>query len=192
MRRLFVGVLVVAGLALGATGCGAGGALPGVATADGATGASGSPTAGAADPKDEKEAALAYARCMRENGVPDFPDPQVGDHGEMRMTMPEGSSMSAVDKATETCKHLLPNGGAPGKADPELVEKLRGYAKCMRENGVPNFPDPTDGGLQIDGGKLGVDPQGATFKAAEEKCKNLLPDPPPGDQEHTATTGGSA
>lgn len=189
MKRLFVGALLVAGLALGAVGCGSDGTVPGVATAGGATG---SPTSSASAPVDEKDAALAYARCMRGNGVPNFPDPDVGDHGEMRVTIPDGTDKTAVDRAVEKCRHLLPNGGEPGKADPEQVEKLREYAKCMRANGVPGFPDPTGGGLQIDGGKLGVDPQGATFKAAEEKCKNLLPGRPPGDREQTGTTGGSA
>jgi hypothetical protein len=189
VKRLFVGALVVAGLALGAAGCGSDGTVPGVATAGGATG---SPTSSASARIDDRDAALAYARCMRANGVPDFPDPEVGDRGEMRVTIPDGTDKSAVDKATEKCRHLMPNGGEPLRADPQLVEKLREYAKCMRANGVPGFPDPTGGGLQIDGGKLGVDPQGATFKAAEEKCKNLLPGPPPEDQQQSGTTGGSA
>jgi hypothetical protein len=189
VKRLCVGALLVAGLALGVAGCGSDGSVSGVATAGGATG---SPTSSASPRVDQRDAALAYARCMRENGVPDFPDPEVGDHGEMWMTIPDGSNRTAVDKATQKCQHLRPNGGEPGKADPAMVERLRVYARCMRENGVPGFPDPSGGGLQIDGGKLGVDPQGATFKAAEEKCKNLLPGPPPGDQGRSGTTRGSA
>ncbi|HZE48029.1 MAG TPA: hypothetical protein VE074_00630, partial [Jatrophihabitantaceae bacterium] len=43
------------------------------------------------------------------------------------------------------------------------------YAKCMRSHGVPNFPDPSNGG-KVDG-KVNIDtPQ---FRAAQEACKAL-------------------
>ena len=82
--------------------------------------------------------------------------------------------------------------------DPEMQEKLRKYAQCMRENGVPNFPDPSDEGMMIDGDKLGMDPRSDAFKAADQKCQQYAPMRPGGGddggagktQEHTE--GGSA
>jgi hypothetical protein len=148
-----------------------------VATAGGKTPeptASASPGAG-----NERDAIFAYAKCMRENGVPDFPDPEVGDNGEFRLSLPNGGDKAKVDAAQAKCKKLMPNGGEPPKADPERLEQLRKYSKCMRENGVPKFPDPTDSGLQINGNEVG-DPESPAFKAAEEKCRSIMPEPPGG------------
>jgi hypothetical protein len=64
----------------------------------------------------------------------------------------------------------MPNGGEPMKADPQMQEQMRKFAQCMRENGVPGFPDPgADGGIQINGGN-GVDPTSEEFKKAEKAC----------------------
>ncbi|MGN9906389.1 hypothetical protein ACTMTJ_02450 [Phytohabitans sp. LJ34] len=165
-------------LALSAAGCGGGGdGGDKVATAGGKTPeASASASPGGPD---DRDAIFAYSKCMRENGLPDFPDPEVGDNGEFRMGLPEGVDKAKVDAAQKVCKKHLPNGGEPPKADPERQEQLRKYAKCMRENGVPKFPDPKDGGLQIDGNEVG-DPESPTFKAAEEKCRSIMPEPPGG------------
>ena len=38
-----------------------------------------------ASDEDLEEQGLAFAQCMRENGVPDFPDPQVNGDGGMIM-----------------------------------------------------------------------------------------------------------
>jgi hypothetical protein len=67
-----------------------------------------------------------------------------------------------------------------GKPNPEMQEKMRQFAKCMRDNGVENFPDPQeDGGIMIQGGGPGstdgLNPDDPTFKAAQEKCQSLLP-----------------
>jgi hypothetical protein len=173
--RIRTGLVLGLLLALSAAGCGGGGdGDDQVATAGGKTPeASASASPGGPD---DRDAIFAYSKCMRENGLPDFPDPEVGDNGEFRMQLPEGYPKEKIDTAQEKCKKLLPNGGEPPKADPEQLEKMRQYAKCMRENGVPKFPDPKDGGLQIDGNVVG-DPNSPAFKAADEKCRSLMPGP---------------
>ncbi|GAA4436201.1 hypothetical protein GCM10023170_003840 [Phytohabitans houttuyneae] len=163
-------------VALSAAGCGGGGGSGDeVATAGGKTP---EPSASAsASGKDDRDAIFAYSKCMRENGVPEFPDPEVGDRGEFRLSLPEGVDKAKVDAAQEKCKKLMPNGGEPMKVDAERLEQMRKYAKCMRENGVPKFPDPTEeGGFAINGDEVG-DPLGPTFKAAEEKCRSVMPGP---------------
>lgn len=175
--RIRTGVVLGLLLALSAAGCG-GGDDGGdqVATAGGKTPEA---TASAKSGTDDKGSVFEYSKCMRENGLPDFPDPEVGDNGEFRMSMPEGYDKAKVDEAQKVCKQYLPNGGEPPKVDPEALEKMREYAKCMRENGVPKFPDPKDGGFQLDGSVVG-DPQSPAFKAAEEKCRSHMPGPPGG------------
>ncbi|MEU7872656.1 hypothetical protein [Dactylosporangium sp. NPDC049140] len=168
------------GLALGllllftAAGCGkATGGDNGVATAgDGKA----SPTATASsgtgnrDPKADQEAFLRFAQCMRDHGVP-MDDPQF-DGGGISLMIPEGTDKSKVDAAQAECKQYMPNGGEPPKLSPEQQERMRKYAQCMRDQGITNFPDPNeDGGFQIDGDKLGVDPRGEQMKAAEKACE---------------------
>jgi hypothetical protein len=85
----------------------------------------------------------AYAKCMRENGV-DMPDP----NGDGVLTAPAVKAGGPVDKkleaASEKCRPLLPAdvGGEPGKMSPEELARMRTLSKCMRDNGVPDYPDP--------------------------------------------------
>jgi hypothetical protein len=126
--------------------------------------------------QNEQQAVLEYARCMRENGVPDFPDPEWSANGEAKMATPEGVDKETLDAAHTECKRLMPNGGEPREMDPELTAKLRAFSKCMRENGVPGFPDPRPGGgIAVEAGP-DLDPNSAEYKAAEEKCNKILPD----------------
>ena len=187
LRNTAVALSVVLALAL--VGCKADDG-DGVATAGGRGKASASPTA---DRLSDRERALKFAKCMRRNGVPDFPDPEVDDKGGIKMRLPEGAEKpdkKQVDAAMKKCKKYRPNGGQPPKADPETMEKFRRYAKCMRRNGVPNFPDPTDQGLRIDGNKLGMSPEDPRFKAAEKTCKKYLPKRPPGGGAGTDRSDG--
>src|SRR6266536_163947 len=54
------------------------------------------------------------------------------------------------------------------------IDKRRAYAQCMRDNGVPNFPDPdADGKFPREAEqKAHNDPK---FQAASEKCRKNLP-----------------
>jgi hypothetical protein len=170
MRRhgipLALGLLLT--VALAATGCGDSDAGGGVATAD-----DGPRTSGSANPA-QKGDALAFARCMRENGLPDFKDPGASEGGPL---VPEGADEEVVKAAMEKCRQYSPNGGEPPKVDEQTLEWERRFAQCMRDNGVPDFPDPdgsAGGGSQLDG----VDTNSAAFTAARKKCDKAVPRPP--------------
>ncbi|WP_326561689.1 hypothetical protein [Micromonospora sp. NBC_01796] len=173
-RQPVTGLLVLpALLALALAGCGTSAEGDGVATAGGAAGAG--PTASAsAAAFDDADRQLKFAQCMRENGV-DMPDPDPAAPGQVRIN--GGSDPDKAQAAMEKCREFLPNGGEGRKLDPEQAENMRKMAQCMRENGIPDFPDPgPDGLLKIDksllGGKGLDDP---TLKAAMEKCKQFAP-----------------
>jgi hypothetical protein len=171
MRRRMSSALLALPLLLGlsAACCGGDRDREQVATAGGGTGAA-SPSASVAPVKDE-DRQREFAKCMRENGVPDFPDPEPGEGGGFRVRMPKGIDRPKVEAAMEQCRHLMPNGGKAIKLDPEQVEQVRQLAKCMRENGVPDFPDPgADGSLEFKDG-AGLDPDSSSVRAALEKCR---------------------
>lgn len=135
------------------------------ACAGGGTGTSTNPAV------DLQEAGRRYAQCMRDNGVPDFPDPDAD--GEFRGAGHEQQEDPTFRAAMETCRDLAPGGEHERTGDPAFVEQMRQYSQCMRDNGVPDFPDPdADGQLRGAGHEQQDDP---TFRAASEACREKLP-----------------
>ena len=49
------------------------------------------------------------------------------------------------------------------------------FADCMRANGVPTFPDPSDGGGGLNLAGTGINPQAPAFKSARSACARLAP-----------------
>ncbi|MFD5553179.1 hypothetical protein ACFWIA_04975 [Streptomyces sp. NPDC127068] len=133
-----------------------------------------------------EKSTLAYAKCMREKGVSNFPDPN--EQGRLDIDGTKVDMKSAVAQAADkACKPLLP----PMQAKPpaEVQEASVKYAKCMRTNGVPKFPDPnSEGGIDINGDSLGVDPNSQAYKDADKKCKPILDKVASGPREFQ--TGG--
>jgi hypothetical protein len=96
---------------------------------------------------------LAYARCMRANGVPNFPDPTGGKGGANKTAIVsalQAVSNSQVQAAQTACIHV--NGGSPGTGQ-SLAQghahtaAMLAFARCMRSRGFPDFPDPAHGQL---------------------------------------------
>jgi len=86
---------------------------------------------------------LAFAQCMRSHGVPSFPDPSSSGFSKTTLNQVAGSS-SQYQAATQTCQHLLPNGGS-GPTPAEVRQEWSGmlnFSRCMHSHGVPNWPDP--------------------------------------------------
>ncbi|BBH66456.1 hypothetical protein ACTI_31410 [Actinoplanes sp. OR16] len=159
-------------LSIGLSGCAATAAdSPDVATAQSAApGVTSSPSAstdGKADP-------VKYAQCMRENGMTWFPDPD--SDGRMTVAVPRTVDQEEMKKAEQACREWSPMNGEKPQLSAEDLEKARQMSKCMRENGVPNFPDPNaDGSLEINGDELGTGPGQEAFDSAEQACSQYLP-----------------
>ena len=120
------------------------------------------------------EEALAYSACMRENGVAEFPDPEQ-DGGGVRLGLPEGMDPESEEfkAAEEACEDLMPGPEEGQTIDPEIYEALLDYVACMRENGVPDFPDPQPNGGIMMNGDMGFDPESEEFQAADEAMSQL-------------------
>jgi hypothetical protein len=176
MRRHTIALLLGL-LALSAAACSDSGDGGGVASADGAT----TETAegdGGGEELDGFEEALAYAECMRENGVDEFPDPQGDGGGGMRLELPEGTDPESEEfqAAEDACEDLQPGPEEGATIDPEIYEALLEYAACMRENGIEAFPDPEPNGGIMMNGDMGVDPESEEFQAADAACADLRPE----------------
>lgn len=107
-------------------------------------------TAGSGAPASQtqlQQSALEYARCMRRNGVPDFPDPS-GTGFTFNPGAGVDRSSPAFEAAQAKCRRYmaLGDGLAPGTQTHPTAQWLAQMvkaARCMRRNGVPSFPDPT-------------------------------------------------
>jgi hypothetical protein len=115
---------------------------------------------------------VQFAKCMREHGITWFADPGTG----VQANPPSHVDDDKVDAARQACRKYEKGGTAVPSLDPTTQAKLLRHSKCMRESGVPNFPDmPTDGsGISLS--QLGIDPKSPTYQAAQKKCQNLQPD----------------
>jgi hypothetical protein len=170
----------MAALAAVAAGCGSGAPVPTVpgVGVQGASGGSGGASASAAPTAslDPRDAAVAWARCMREHGV-DIPDPngQVGTGGTQ---VDKGSP--TFEAATTACQGLLPasDTAADAARDSAIMDQLLAYARCMREHGI-DMPDPvTGGGTGSDEGGWGggaptYDLTSKAFHDADGACGGL-------------------
>jgi hypothetical protein len=139
-------------------------------------------TTGEADaPQSSADAALEFAQCMRDEGVEDFPDPEIDDDGNV------GLSTNGVDfddpevqAAQEECQSIIDEGQLSDAPDEEqqaeLEEQVLAFAQCMREHGI-DFPDPdVSGGLVTPELGPGVDPNSPEFQDAQAACQSEQPD----------------
>jgi hypothetical protein len=128
-----------------------------------------------------REKAVKFAECMRENGVTEFPDP----NGSGELTADGVVNGSSIDPngpvwngAIDACEDLQPPGfTGPEERSPEQQSEGLKFAQCIREHGVPDFPDPANGEPLVDTNRI---PSSATSRgmsilnAAMQKCGDDL------------------
>ncbi|MFE7531084.1 hypothetical protein ACFU7Y_36050 [Kitasatospora sp. NPDC057542] len=193
-RLAVLAVLPVLAL-VAACGEGGGGKADGIAEAPETTTASaGSPAPTTAGPGNGGKSAfydaqLTYVRCMRtKGGVKEFPDPKLSGHLDW----------SRIAEIADPSGHgEEQKGGRNGVCAPEMMaamnlepkrdaqkdfESMLAHAKCMRENGVSRFTNPTmSHGNVLPGGEPdpvnpSLDRGSAAYKQARQACKDKLLD----------------
>jgi hypothetical protein len=99
------------------------------------------------------DAAYRYAACMRQHGVPDFPDPKVTQHDggtSIAMMVPKNDAAAPAFKtAQKDCQGILPPPQSPAQQaqlERERGQVLLAFARCLRSHGLPKFPDPNSQG----------------------------------------------
>lgn len=168
-------VLVVVALLLVA-GCGGGGSPSGVAS----LGTSTTATTGAATttvPAGSRAGALAFARCMRAHGAPNWPDPQSDggfDKSQLRALGIDPARIRAIEE--RSCHYDFQiEGHAQAITPAEQADYLRAAA-CMRRHGYAAFPDPTfpSGSVTLHI-PSSIDQNAPRFRSAAETCTRLIP-----------------
>jgi hypothetical protein len=158
---LGVGMLLLAGLA----GC---------------TGPGGSQAATTTTTGQQAAAAVLreFVRCARANGMPNLPDLRLDSNGQV--SVPEGTPQppKSVERACRSIWERLPASASGETARPPAdMQALLRYARCMREHGVADFPDPqADGRFPL---PPSIQRQGKTPRLlrAMQACRRLNPNP---------------
>ncbi|MEN4400556.1 hypothetical protein ACNQR7_11615 [Mycolicibacterium senegalense] len=128
-----------------------------------------------ADPAAQQQA-VKYSECMRANGVADFPNPDAG--GQISyggISVPKATWQNAVS----ACAGLQPVSWSTdaGRTPAQQAAALR-FAQCVRDHGVPDFPDPaTAGDPLIDTSKMRGDVSAASIpelQPAVNACHDLF------------------
>jgi hypothetical protein len=123
-----------------------------------------------------REKAMTFARCMRDNGVREFPDPSAA--GELTIDeIANGTSLdpgtAAFKQALSACKDLEPAGFTGHERSAPQQEQALKFAQCVRENGVKDFPDPAHDTPLVDTNRIpstARDGGMSILNAAMRKC----------------------
>jgi hypothetical protein len=130
-RRAGALAAVVAGATLLAAACGGSGSTQTNTFAPGAT----------------YTQALAFAKCMRKNGFPQFPAPDGQGNFNSAQIQALGNS-SQANNAIHVCRSVLPNAGTGltvqqiQQIQEQNLHNAVKAAICMRAHRITNFPDP--------------------------------------------------
>lgn len=137
------------------------------------SGSGSSDGSGSAGASSSDDPALQYARCMRDNGIEDFPDPQPSDDGGISIgdAVADQRDTEEFVAAEEACQHFLDAAPDP-EATPlppaeraELQDQWNAVAQCVRDQGH-DFPTP-----EVDEwGRTEMDRQDAAVEQALEDC----------------------
>ncbi|MFF3731085.1 hypothetical protein ACFYXM_12370 [Streptomyces sp. NPDC002476] len=160
------------------------------ATNDASTAKDGKSQGGQAAGKSEfYDAQMKYVQCMRaKGGYKDFPDPKLSGHLDWDKVNEIGAQPGRNDgikggKEGSCVDELRAAMAAEPKRDQQKdYESMLAHAKCMRDNGVSRFTNPTmSGGNAQPGGdpdpaSPSIDSNSPTYKKAREACGPKLLD----------------
>jgi len=156
-------------LAVIVAGCGNGSAGTGDSTA----------TSGGNSTAATHEKAVKFAECMRANGVRAFPDPDAT--GALTIdAVANGSSLDtsslAFEQALNACKDLEPPGFTGHERNAQEQSAALKFARCIRDSGVKDFPDPAKGEPLVDTRRIpssGAPGGMSILNAAMQKCRSF-------------------
>lgn len=91
-------------------------------------------------------------QCLRQHGLPNFPDPAVATdgpaagHAILDKSALKGYPDSAVNQALDACRVAMDEAGLltgqGSSVSSQEIQARLALARCIRAHGVPNFPDP--------------------------------------------------
>ena len=131
----------------------------------------------------EQDAMVAYAGCMRDNGV-EVSDPVFDAAGNLVGGLefadgkdggPKDAKGGEFTTATEACDPFLVAFKPPADAalQAEQTEAALRFAACIREQGL-EWPDPAPDGSKFEGADIKIDKESPEYQVAFEACDEAL------------------
>jgi len=156
MTRLLRVALPVVVSAVALAACGGSSSTPHVAAASSPTGHAASAAHSNAPPSVTQLIHTA-AQCLRDHGIPNFPDPVVDTHGQIQYDeqLIKNLPAAVTQRAQLACQSQInaaqsAAANAQPPATPQEIAQATRFAQCMRQHGWPNFPDPdSHGGFEL-------------------------------------------
>ena len=122
-----------------------------------------------------------FAQCARAHGAPDFPDPSLQHGTGFGVVFGVGGSTAQgqtikgeVGRVLGQCGsilHELPPAVLTPPPTAVDLRQMRLFAKCVRQHGVADFPDPrSDGTFPISGTPLAQQGTTPQMKSAFRAC----------------------
>jgi hypothetical protein len=117
--------------------------------------------------------------CIRSHGLPDFPDPVVNQQtGQVLLASGANTPPQQVLTACQSLISKLPAQATQGNGPISAAEmaQYRAYAACMRQHGLPNWPDPNpDGTFTLSGTLSGASARTGAYSSQMNACKKYVP-----------------
>jgi hypothetical protein len=120
------------------------------------------------------------AACLRQHGLA-VPDPTLGSNGRPQWDYRAlgGAPQATLQAAVQACRSQLTAAHVPGIAA-NAAANAAGvkYAQCMRQHGLPAFPDPDPANGTFTGASSlsghGIDTGSPLFRTANQACRSEL------------------
>jgi hypothetical protein len=130
------------------------------------------------------EALHLAGQCIRQHGIPGFPDPTVTGAGQVVISK---AQLLAVPKlilaqAMTDCRRALGRAGIQagldhglgGRPAPQQMHAILAFARCLRAHGLTGLadPNPVTGDIRL---PPGVGKRSPVVLNAQRACRSLLP-----------------
>ncbi|WP_433546375.1 hypothetical protein ACQPZG_15645 [Streptomyces sp. CA-294286] len=135
------------------------------------------------------DAQVKFVQCMRaKGGYKEFPDPKLSGHldwariGELGAQPGRNEGIKAGRDNVCLPELQAAMDAEPPRDQQKSYESMLAHAKCMRDNGIPKFTNPTmSGGNAVPGGdpspgSPAIDTGSPAYKQAREACRTKLLD----------------
>jgi hypothetical protein len=187
ISRVALIAIVVAATGFAVAACSNGASTPQVASLGGSDGTKsgvGHTTTTATKGNNPIRLLDKWAACMRAHGDPGQADPTVDANKVIHLTWNDavpggvyGTNKGGQGSAGpgQYCRTYIDEAqtdlqGGQQPQQPSQTQMLE-FSQCMRANGIPNFPDPSNGGLTFNVGAGGdLNPSNPIFKNASTLC----------------------
>jgi hypothetical protein len=168
-------VLLIALLGTGLAGCDAAGAR--------GTGSASPSASGQAAHQQLLALGQEWVQCLRDHGLTRMPDAELSQDGYLSFTPANDYNWkddlrqhrSIITACQPIEDRYPPNAFRPKQQfSAEDLRKLNEYAKCIREHGIPAFPDPNAAGeFDVSGTPLANGMPASVRDKANDACKQI-------------------